>query len=460
MTPRARLALIPAALLLLVLSAMVYAQHQPAARAPGGAGQLVAVAIFLATFGAMAIDLIDRRTAVTIGAGAALVVGLGFRFYSPVDAARYLGGKLDTLFLLAAVGVVTGLVEDAGWFEVLARRIVRGSRGSERKLFVRLCVLTYVLSLFMNNLVTILVLVPISLRIADTRAMDKTSLVLGEVIASNLGGASTMVGDFPNMLLATEAGLPFHSFVIYLAPVCALQLGMLLAYLAPRFDDGASDARQRYPSDRRLGDVSWDGAKATRGGLILGAMIVGFLVAGVGGVPPAVVAGAAALAVLACGGAPWRDSVRHMHLDDVAFFACLFVMVGAVGATGVLDGVGAKVVELWQRDPVVGAIGIAWGAAGLTAILNAGPTTALLIHVLVASASRGAPNEAMWWALSLGVCAGSSATLTGATAGPVAAGLLEQHGASLSFAQFARTGVPVMFGFLGVSSAYLALLLW
>jgi Na+/H+ antiporter NhaD/arsenite permease-like protein len=108
---------------------------------------------------------------------------------------------------------------------------------------------------------------------------------------------------------------------------------------------------------------------------------------------------------------------------------------------------------------VSGAIAIAWGAAALTCILSAGPTTALVIHVLLAGFGGHGVPEPVWWALSLGVCAGSSATLTGATAGPVAASLLERHGCELSFNRFARTGLPLMFTFLLVSSCYLAAVL-
>jgi Na+/H+ antiporter NhaD/arsenite permease-like protein len=458
MIRRARQVIIPAGLLLLVLWAMMSARGATDATPPSiAASRLATVAVFLATFGALAVNLTDRLTTVALGAAGAVLVGIVFRSYWPADAALYLGGKLDTLVLLCAVGVVTGLVEEAGWFEVLARRIVRGSGGSQRRLFVRLCVLTFVLSLFMNNLVTILVLIPISLTIADALEMDGVSLVLGEVIASNLGGASTMVGDFPNMLLATEVGLPFHSFLVYLAPICILQLGILLVYLAPQFSNEPADIRA---IDRQLGQARWDRAKARKGAFILVAMLVGFLVAGAAGVSPTIVAGFAALKVVAFCGIPRRRLVRFLHLDDVAFFACLFVMVGAVGATGLLDDLGVRVVSLWQREPVWGAIATAWGAALVTAVLNAGPTTALLIHVLLAGMGDSLPHPGMWWAVSLGVCAGSSATLTGATAGPVAAGLLERHGSGLTFARFAQTGLPVMFAFLGVTTAYLALLLW
>ncbi len=420
------------------------------------AGQVAMVLLFMGCFGALACDLVGRLAAVAIGAVASLAVGTLLGFYPPADAAVFVVGKADTLVLLSGVGVVAGLLEEGGFFELAAVRLTGNRPVSPRRMLIRLCLLTFAVSTFMNNLATILVLVPLSLRIARRLGMDATTLVIGEVIASNLGGASTMVGDFPNMLLATAAELRFHEFLLHLAPICLLQLGLLLLVLAPAFSDSplrrvagtAPVARPVAPCvDRQV---------LVRAQLIGAAMIVGFLVSGWTGVSPAAVAAmAAAVAILGGGVAP-RRLLSRARPGDVLFFASLFVMVGAVSATGVLHGVGAAVAALWQQSPVWGVIATAWAAALLTTVVSAGPTTALFIQVLATGAP--APDPAIWWALSLGVCAGSSATLTGATAGPVAAGLLEQHGLSLGFNRFARTGVPVMIGFLIVSTAYLVLL--
>lgn len=440
--------LVIASLLLLVLWAVVSAQIP----SPSESGARYAlVCLFLATFGALAFNVFGRLQVVTIGAIGALALGIAFRFYFPPDAIVYLGGKSDTLVLLLGVGVVTSLVEESGWFEVLASQILRSAGSDRRKVFVRLCVVTYVLSMFINNLATILVIIPISLRIADELEIDPVSLVLGEVVASNLGGASTMIGDFPNMLIATEIGLPFHMFLLYLAPVAMLQLWLMIVYLAPKRLQQSPEAPVAPPQNLER-------SLPVGGLVILVTMVLGFLLSGWAQISPALIAAVAAAAAFLFGKVKSRRLLRASHLQDAAFFACLFIMVGAVSATGILDGFGERVMRLWAESAVLSVIAIAWGAALVTCVLNAGPTTALLIHVLVAGAAASSGQPAIWWALSLGVCAGSSATLTGATAGPIAAGLLERHGRSLSFARFAETGLPLMLIFLSVSSIYLALL--
>lgn len=263
-----------------------------------------------------------------------------------------------------------------------------------------------------------------------------------------------MVGDFPNMLIATETGLAFHEFLLHLAPVCLLQFVILILFLSPKFSDRPMEGD--YRTDL-LCSEDWNQSMASRGLGILGLIVVGFLVCGWVDVPVALVAGAGAVLALLFGQVPWRKLLGRMCVDDILFFACLFLMVGAVNATGLLDRLGLEIDQLWQRSPVWGGIALCWGAALLTCVLNAGPTTALLIHVLLAGLGGFAPGDTMWWALSLGVCAGSSATLTGATAGPVTAGLLEEAGFSLTYRRFADTGIPLMFIFLLISSGYLAL---
>ncbi|MHC4176570.1 MAG: ArsB/NhaD family transporter [Planctomycetota bacterium] len=456
--------LIPVGLLILILWAMTSpSDGSGRAHFPEDTSSSLATAavvlVFLGTFTALALNLIHRLTAVVIGAAVCLLLGTLLRSYSPSDAFLYLWGKVDVLILLGGISIVTGLLQESGLFGRLAGKMVHVSGGSQWKVMALFCLLTFGLSMFINNLATILVLVPISLRVAKAMKMDPVPLVLGEIIASNLGGASTMVGDFPNILIATETGLPFHEFLLHLAPVCFLQLGVLILFLPPKFSDRQMESSRRMDLLRQLRLESWDRSMANRGLVILGLIIAGFMICGWYDVPVAFVAGSGAILALLFGQVPWRRLIGRMCLDDILFFACLFLMVGAVNATGLLDSLGLEIDNLWRRSPVWGGIALAWGAALLTCILNAGPTTALLIHVLLAGLGGFTPGAEMWWALSLGVCAGSSATLTGATAGPVTAGLLEKAGFSLTYKRFADTGIPLMFVFLLISSSYLALMI-
>ncbi|MFC1611718.1 SLC13 family permease [Myxococcota bacterium] len=449
------------ALGLLGLWAMVSSPEGTGQSAHGTIVGIAVVLVFVGTFGVLAANLVGRLYPVVGGAAVCLALGIALRFYFPNDAALYLYGKLDTLSLLFGVSVVTALLDESGFFEALATWTLRMVGTSGWRVMASLCALTFLLSMFVNNLAAILVIIPLSLRIADALKLDAVSLVLGEVIASNLGGASTMVGDFPNMLIATETGMHFHEFLLHLTPICLLQLGILVVFLSPAFDRQSTGVTTRTHTVPRHGFnvVPWNKDIASRGLMILGLMVIGFLISGWAGIlPPAGISVAGAVLAILFGNVSWSQLLRKSCMKEVLFFACIFVMVGAVDAAGILDQLGVGLGSLWQHNPLIGAVVLAWGAALLTAILNAGPTTALLLHVLLTALGGAAPGETMWWALSLGVCAGSSATLTGATAGPVAAGLLERHGLDLSFGRFARTGIPLMLAFLVVSSCYVVIL--
>lgn len=458
-TPHTLLRLLPFyALAAAVLWALLTpsAMSAIAPRAPAAVSVLL---VFLITFLGLSLGVGGRLTMVAFGAGLCLLLGTALGFYGVLDAARNVWVRRAPLGLLAGIGLITGLLQESGWFERLAERALVASRGSFRRLFATLCLLTFALSMFVNNLAAIFVIVPLSVRIAEALDMDPVPLVLGEVIASNLGGASTLVGDFPNMLIAAESGMGFLEFLVYLAPICILELWVLIHCLGNSFTDRALSPEELRALSERLRATPFDARAVKRGLAYFAGMLLSLPITGHLGLSPAVGALIAGHLAMVGGGVPWRSVVRHVGIRDLVFFACLFVMVGAVEASKVLEGPSADVVALWARNPVWGALAVAWGAALLTCLLNAGPTTALLIPMGAALVHAGAGHE-VWWAISLGVCAGSSATITGATAGPVSAQFLEDRGHSLTFNRFAITGLPMMLLFLAVASAYLAVLLY
>ncbi len=451
------LAMMPLALVVLILWAMMAHRVNAGPFAPTAVESAAVLLAFFVTFTALSLNLVGRLAAVTTGAIICLLLGSLLNFYFPPDALHYLWDRRQPLFLLAGISLVTQLLQHGGLFEHLAYRLICSSKGSPRQMMIQLCLVTYVLSMFLNNLTTILVLIPLSLRIATSLKIDPLPLVLGEIIASNLGGASTMVGDFPNMLIASEANIGFLPFLTHLMPFCILLMGITTAVLSRQYPGAPASAAQFHLLLKQSRPAALNPLVARRGLLITGGMLIGFLLSGVTGISPGVVAFLAGHLALFFGGLPLRTLVMHSTWNDIFFFICIFLMVGAVSASGILDGLGTTAGEIWQSSPTWGVLALAWGAALLTCVFNAGPTTALIIHMIPASMA-GMSGDVIWWALSLGVCAGSSGTLTGATAGPVAATLLEQRGYQLTFNRFARTGMPVMLLMLLLSSIYLVFL--
>ncbi len=448
----------------------------------------VILVVLAAVFALLYFTSLDRVAVVGCGAVLSVVLGIGFGFYDQRGA--YAAIRLSTLALVLGMGLLTAALEETGFFAIMARKVGELSRGEWSRLMVLLCVTTFFLSAFINNLTTILVIVPVTLGLARQLHFDPTSFVIAEIISSNLGGASSMIGDFPNMLIASETGRHFHDFLLYMMPPCLVQLGITIWFMKKMKPNVSREQDEAQPPgatavsavpDRNTALVrstqlteQWHGARAPalipeKMGQALAmqmAVIIAFFFCGTFAVPPATVALAGGFAMLLL----WKQAAPRLigkaGFGDILFFIGLFVLVGCAEASGLLD-----IIAIWMAGisggSLVGlAVVLMWGAAIVTTFLNAGPTTALFVPIVM-GLGVSEPHGLLWWALSLGVCAGSSATVTGATAGPVALTKVEEFAkgikpragsapvVELSFVNYAKVGVPLMFIFLVVSSAYI-----
>jgi Na+/H+ antiporter NhaD/arsenite permease-like protein len=344
------------------------------------------------------------------------------------------------------------------------------------------CLLTFVLAAFLDNIAVILVIVPLTLRLAKDLRFDPKPLVIGEIISSNLGGASTMIGDFPNLLIALSTKLQFMDFIMYLAPCCILLLFAMFIFMRLFHHDFFTMPIKNHTGDdteNGLGfrNSTWikpvtNPRAVTQALIILGIVTIGIIFS-------AQAAGiftlAGGLILLIAGGIPRKNIIAHGGWGDVLFFASLFIVVGAFEASGLLYYLAHSVVlQLTNGNLLAISIAILSFSAIITAFMNAGPTTALFIPVVL-HLNIQTPDNLIWWALSLGVLCGSSASLYGASGGPLASTLMakywkkirKQVQAEPSFAnltetldmrEYLKTGVPVGGIFLAISIAYISLI--
>lgn len=430
---------------------------------------VVTVLVFAIVFAQIYLGTLDRRTAVLLGGGVMAVYGMAAGFMTPgmVVSSIY----FEVLALIFGMSAVSSVLARSGLFALIANRTVAHSRGNGWWVLVSLSLATYGLSLTVNNLATMVVVLPVTLAVCRQMKLNPVPLIVAEIIASNLGGASTMIGDFPNMIIASVGRLRFIDFIGGMMPPCLALLAVMLVYFQSRraeFETGADPARVEWSGGIELREPAVDRRLMKAGLSILGMTLVGFVFTDAIGVRPgwiAVMAGA--LAISAVDRGEKMDWFAACGGSDILFFVGLFVMVGGLVAAGVLDGV------LWLLAAVGGGLPtmltLMWVAALVTMFLNAGAATAFLVPV-AAGIYAGLGDPAVWWALSLGVLAGSSAALTAATAGPVAASHLDRFveahpdmqqvmapGARLDAGGYLRWGMPVMGMFLVLSSFYIAI---
>jgi Na+/H+ antiporter NhaD/arsenite permease-like protein len=317
---------------------------------------------------------------------------------------------------------------------------------------------TAVLSAFLDNLTTILLMVPITFLLADTLDMPPIPLLIMEVIASNIGGTATLIGDPPNILIAGATGLSFNEFALNLAPVAIVTLvvvvGVLYLFYRRRLRiDPANGAKVMALDARRSIE---DPGELRRTLPILVLTIVAFFFHGPLGIEPATVALTGAAVMLLLSRQSLEDALAGIEWPTLFFFLGLFVMVGALETTGAIGQVAEGVGALTGGNRTAELLGITWIAALGSAVVDNIPFTAAMIPVVEQLQSGNAGDNAYWWSLSLGACFGGNATLIAAAANVAASGLAERAGQPISFLEFLLVGVPVTLLSLAIATLYIA----
>jgi Na+/H+ antiporter NhaD/arsenite permease-like protein len=411
----------------------------------------IAVAIFVATYGAIATDRVDRTLAALLGAVAIILLGIvdqesGFR---AVD--------WNVIFLLAGMMIIAAVLRRTGVFGWLAVRTVRLARGNPLAILLLLSLITAVLSAFLDNVTTIVLLVPVTLYIATTLQLSAIPFILAEVLASNIGGTATLIGDPPNILIGSAAGLDFVDFLLNLTPVIVIvfvAFAAIVALVFRRHLTVAPEVRAEvlaldesgFISDHRLLRLSL---------LVLALTILGFLVATVIDQRPATIALLGATALLLVSRLEPDELFREIDWSTLLFFVGLFVLVEGLVATGVVAGIGRWLVDVTGGDETVTALGLLWVSGIASAVVDNIPYTATMIPVVQELGAQGLAVEPLWWALALGACLGGNATIIGASANVVAANAAARAGHPITFWQFLRIGGAVALASLVISSAYL-----
>lgn len=415
--------------------------------------ELVTLLIFVAALAIIAFEWV-HRTKVAL-AGAALVVLVG-----AIDQDQAIVAvDWATLGLLAGMMIIVGLTEPTGVFTYLALRTAQLSRGNPIALLFLLSGVTGVLSAFLDNLTAILLVVPITLLLADLLRVSPIPLVLTEVVASNIGGTATLIGDPPNIMIGTHRPeLTFVDFIVNLAPVALFTLVTVTAGLALVFRNGLRIDPSRAGEVAQL-DPARDmrGAKNVRRTMaVLVGTVIAFFLHGLLHIEPAVVALTGAAVMLLVAADDVEKALERVEWATLFFFVGLFVMVGALEEQGVIDDVAEWLVDITNGSRVAEGLVILWGAALGSALVDNIPFTAAMIPVVDRLQVDGF-DEAHWWSLALGACFGGNATIIAAAANVTATGILDRSGQPVSFVGFLKLGIPVTFVSLVIATGYLLL---
>jgi Na+/H+ antiporter NhaD/arsenite permease-like protein len=413
---------------------------------------IVAVAVFVAALAVIAFEWVHRTKAALVGAGLVVVIGV-IDLEPAIDAV-----DCSTLGLLVGMMVLVGLTERTGIFTYLALRTAQLSDGKPFRLVFLLAGVTGLTSAFLDNLTSILLIVPITLLLADILRISPIPLVLVEVIASNIGGTATLIGDPPNIMIGTAVPeLTFNDFIVNLAPVALVTLAIVTTGLYLAFRKQLVVAPERVAELERL-----DPAKDVRESryvkrsiaVLVGTILAFFLHAPLH-IEPAVVALGGATVLLLVASDDVESALERVEWSTIFFFLGLFVMVGALEERGVIAEIADWLAEATGSTTGQG-MAILWGSAAGSALVDNIPFTAAMIPVVEQlQADEETFEDGLWWALALGACFGGNATLIAAAANVAAAGVLERSGKPISFGRFLAVGLPVTLVSLLIATVYL-----
>jgi Na+/H+ antiporter NhaD/arsenite permease-like protein len=385
------------------------------------------------------------RTITAIG-GAALMVGVGIYagFYSEEQAIEAI--DFHTVGLLLGMMTLVALLQPTGFFEYIATWVGRISKGKPILLLILLGTVTTILSMLLDNVTTVVIIAPVAILISEILGMSAVPLLMGLALLSNTGGTGTLIGDPPNILIGSAAGLSFNDFLVNALPVVIVAwvvvLGLLLFLFRKdlRKKPENADAVQKLNPSKALNDPS----TALKVVIVLGLTIILFFLQELLGLSPSFIALAAAGVALIWTRPNTQELFERIEWNVLIFFIALFVMVGGLEASGALEQVADLMSEAADLNPVLLGVIFIWGVAILSAIVDNIPITIALIPIILQLGASGINTAPLWWALAFGAGFGGNATIIGSTANIVVASLSERTRNPITSAMWTRRGLPVM----------------
>ena len=409
----------------------------------------VAGLVFVGTYALIATDRVHKTVAALAG-GVLMIVLRVLDQEEAFDAIDF-----NVIFLLLGMMVIANVMRKTGVFQWLAIRSLRVAGADPWRVLVALCLITAVASAFLDNVTTVVLIGPITLFIASAMNVSPIPFLIAEILASNIGGTATLIGDPPNILIGSAAGYDFVTFAFNMTPVAVI---VLVAFLVlARFMFGPELSREEAVlsavdldesgviSDRRLMRISV---------AIMALTILGFLVAAPLGYEPATVALLGASALFLLSGEDPAEVFGEVEWTTLLFFVGLFVVVEGVVHVGLISGLANALFALTGGDTTVTSLGLLWLSAIASGIVDNIPYTASVIPLVQQLGERGVPIDPLWWSLALGADLGGNATIIGASANVIIANLAARAGHPISFGRFLRYGVVTVVVSLAISSLY------
>ncbi|MFI6908748.1 ArsB/NhaD family transporter [Nonomuraea sp. NPDC050394] len=406
----------------------------------------LAVAVFLGAYALIASEKVHRVAAALGGAGIMLLIHAADAGTAFFDEST--GIDWNVIFLLLGMMIIVGVLKQTGVFEYLAIWAAKRAKGRPYRLMVLLVVITATASALLDNVTTVLLIAPVTFLVCERLTLPVAPFLIAEAMASNIGGASTLVGDPPNIIIASRAGLSFNDFLVHMAPMVIVLMAVFVVLCRFMFR-----RHFRYDPERAAEIMTLNEREAIKDRrllwqslVVLAVVMAAFVLHPVLHYEPSVVAVLGAGILVAATKVTTEEAIAEVEWPTLVFFAGLFVMVGALVNTGVIGQISTAATEATQGQLGLTTMGLLWASAGLSAIVDNIPyvaTMSPIVAELVAANGGNDSAQVLWWALAFGADLGGNATAVGAAANVVVLGIAARNGTPISFWQFTKYGLVV-----------------
>ena len=405
--------------------------------------------IFLITYALIVTERVHRTLAALLGGVTIILIGV-----LDQDQA-FLAIDWNVIFLLAGMMMIANVLRETGLFQWIAVQSVQLGKGKPYRIMVILVLVTAVTSALLDNVTIVILMAPVTLFIAASLGVSPLPFLIAEILASNIGGTATLVGDPPNILIGSAAGIDFVTFAANLAPISLLILFAFigLTWLLFRKDLQTVKSGQSIIEAMDTSELITNRPLLLKSLVVLAGVVLGFLFHGALHLQPATIALAGATVLMLWGRMDLDHMLHDIEWTTLFFFIGLFILVEALVEVGIIESIAEAALRLTDGNLQMTSMLLLWFSAFASGIVDNIPYTATMIPV-VESLGHAMPVDPLWWSLALGACLGGNATLVGAAANVVVANVAEKSGHPISFGLFLRYGAIVTLMSLVLASLY------
>lgn len=417
----------------------------------------LSIAFFLISYIFIIWEKVHRSVVVLVAGALVIAIGL-INQEQAVESVDF-----NTLWLLIGMMIIVGITRKSGIFEYLAIKSAKLARGNPLLILLIFSVITALASALLDNVTTVLLMVPVTYAITYRLGVSPIPFLLAEILASNIGGTATLIGDPPNIMIGSAVGLGFMDFVVNLTLpiilILIITIGILLFIFRGSLHTDPIHVQEVMEMDEK--ETITDRVILKQSLFVLGLTILGFIMHQSLHLESATIALLGAGFLLLITGEDPEEALLSVEWTTILFFAGLFIIVGSLEVNGVIEYVAQQTLALTGGNEFKTGMLVLWLSAIASAFVDNIPYTATMIPLLQTVGQMSQmPMESIWWALSLGACLGGNGTLIGASANVIVAGMAERNGNPISFVDYLKICFPLMILSIIIASAYLYIAFW